>query len=397
MRIAISSPFAPHDLADLFDQKSHEWLPAVRGASATPVVPLIRSWHESGHTISVVCLDRNVPDPIHLVGERLSVRILPKRRFRESIWNFYREERKSIRIALELEKPDVISAQWSYEHALGALDTGIPTAVTCHDTPLRYAWISKNFFMCYHVLVAASVFRRAAQLIAVSPYTADHIKRFFRTDIAPLVIPNGLSMEIFHRGQRKFGKNSEIIVAAGFKICCVGGWGKIKNVTSLLRGFQLIHGEFSDATLHLFGGGLGEGEEAEAWAKKNSLDSGVNFVGKKPHPEILDFLEAEADLMIHPSLVECHPMVLIEAIACGVPVVAGANSGGVAWTLKDGKYGALCDVRDPRAIAGAALEMMKDPEKLQDLTRNSWEEIRSECGIESVADRYLRVFNSLVS
>ncbi len=383
----------PRDLGDLLELDSREKLGLVSGVTATPVTPLAREWHRIGHEVSVFCLDPSVSIPVQLRGERLSIYVLPKRRFRKSLKDFYGEERRLICEAVEAEKPQVLSAQWSYEHALGALDTGVPTVVTCHDTPLRYAWISKSFFMTFHVLVAASVFRRAQNLVAVSPYTAGHISKLFSPRAVPVVIPNGLSTEIFERGRKRFRSLQQEKVT--FNICSVGGWGTIKNISSLIEAFQLIRKSKKSAKLFLFGSGLGEGQEAQAWAKTRGLDKGIVFMGRTSRDEILDFLTTEIDLMIHPSLIECHPMVLIESVACGVPVLAGANSGGVAWTLGEGSHGNLCDVRDASEIASAALSMMNDRPKLRVSAEKSWHEIREKFGIDTVAALVFRVLERI--
>lgn len=385
MKIGICSPFIPHDLADLLDEDSRRLLVRIKGVTATPVTPLARELRALGHVISVFCLDPSIEDSFQLRGERLVIHVLPKRRFRASALDFYAKERRLIRDAVAKECPDVLSAQWSYEHALAALDTGLPTAVTCHDTPLRYAWISKNFFMAYHLWVAAVVFRRAKHLIAVSPYTADHIRRWFFPRSIPTVIPNGLPTEIFKRGERRLERPAA--TNRQFTICSVGGWGRIKNCTALLEAFRIIRGEATDARLVLYGSGLGPGEEAETWASGHGLLDGVEFRGKAPRETILDFLASDADLMIHASLVECHPMVLIEAIACGVPVLAGSASGGVAWTLGEGRFGTLCDVTDPADIAKAALAIISAGDKHKPSPADAWQGIREEAGIDRIAAR----------
>lgn len=373
----------PHDLADLLDAGSRQLMSGIKGVTATPVTPLARELLAMGHEICVFCLDPSLAAPILLSGNRLSIHVLPKRRFRLVMMDFYGAERRLIVAAVASEKPDVISAQWSYDHALGALDTGIPTLITCHDTPLRYAWIAKNFFMSYHVLVAAAVFRRAAHLIAVSPYTAQHIQRFFRPRNRVEVIPNGLPEEIFGLGQARFSLAPR--PGPPFTLCSVGGWGGIKNIKSLLKAFAAIRAVRPDTRLVLFGRGLGAGEEAEAWARNHSLLEGVEFRGSAHRMDVLRFLSGSVDLMVHTSLIECHPMVLIEAIACGVPVIAGDSSGGVPWTLGDGLHGTLCDVRDPAAIAAAVNGVLADPQRMRASAENAWQAIRDQFGIQKVA------------
>lgn len=360
MKIGVVSPFMPHDLADILDSESKVRLSSVKGVTATPVTPLVRAWHDQGHTLCVFCLDQSVTEPVHLSGPRITIDVLPKRRFRESMMDCYRTERSLIREAIEREQPDVISAQWSYEHAIAALDTDVPTLVTCHDTPLRYAWISKSVFMTYHLFIAAAVIRRATGLVCVSPYTANHIKKLFFPKCEPQVIPNGLPTEIFLRGERRLKTHRD--PHPTYTLCSVGGWGGIKNIKTLLRAYANVRTQHPNIRLLLFGSDLGAGEVAEQWAKAKNLSAGVEFRGRTPREDIFDFLEHEADLMVHPSLVETHGMVLSEAMACGVPVIGGSSSGAVAWTLGDGEYGFLCNIRSVSDLAKTIHSVIEHPE-----------------------------------
>lgn len=383
----------PQDLEDLLDDCSKSLLSEFKGVTATPVTPLAREWLALGNEVSVFCLDPSVPDSYILRGERLVIHVLPRRRFRLSAFDNYATERQLIRNAVAQEKPEVLSAQWSYEHALAALDTGLPTVVTCHDTPWRYAWISKTLFMSYHVAIAALVFHRARYLVAVSPYTSNHIRKYFRPSATPQTIPNGLPEHVFERGATRFSQSP--LNNPVFTICSVGGWGKIKNVTALLEAFAQVRASGRCARLVLFGNGLGEGQGAETWAVQHSLSEGVEFRGSEQRERILDFLASETDLMVHPSKIECHPMVLIESIACGVPVVAGVDSGGVAWTLGDGKHGSLCDITDPAQIAQRIIHVIDHPEETRSATKTSWSAFKKQFGIQTVASRFLELFGTI--
>ncbi|MCH7228010.1 glycosyltransferase family 4 protein [Haloferula sp. A504] len=390
MKIGICSPFMPQEVEDLLDPPSRSLLAEIGGVTATPVVPLVRLWHEQGQEVAVFCLDQSVVRPLRLVGDRISIDVLPKRRFRESLVDCYRVERELLGDAVMGAAPDVLSAQWSYEHALGAIDTGMPTVVTCHDTPLRYAWTSKNFFMSYHVFVAAMVIRRARGLVCVSPYTARHIRRFFRPRCEPVTIPNGIPRELLERGKRRLLSSSS---PGGLKtICSIGGWGRLKNVKTLLKAFSMMRFRSSDpARLVLFGKGLGAGGDAEQWAKARNFDGGVEFRGSVPYESILDFLEAEAGLMVHPSLVETHGMVLVEAMACGVPVIGGERSGAVPWTLGDGRYGRLCRVRSAKALARTMESALRDKDGTKKLAGAAWDSVAERFLIEHTAANNLQV------
>ncbi|MFA6175281.1 MAG: glycosyltransferase family 4 protein, partial [Phycisphaerae bacterium] len=354
MKIGLVSPFLPHDLADLMDARSRGDLLHIQGVAAPSVSPMVREWHRRGHEISIFSLDQSLSSPHHLQGERLSIHMLPKRRNRECLLDCYRAECRLIRAAVERESPVVLHAQWTYEHALAALKCNLPTAVTCHDSPLRCAWIQKHWHMTYHLFIAWKVIRNADRLICVSPYTAQHIQKYFKPRCPVNIIPNGLMPNVFLRGQRRLsiGLRKE----NPFTICSVGCWGGLKNITTLLKAFAIAHNMHRSTKLVLFGRGLGPGEAGEQWAIRRQLHRGVVFKGNTQRNVILDFLETEADLMAHPSLNEAHGMVLIEAMACGVPVIGGSQSGAVPWTLDEGRCGFLCDVRDEMLLAQTILK-----------------------------------------
>ena len=394
MKIGLVSPFQPHDLADLLNESSRRLLPEIAGVTATPVSPMARAWLHKGHELAIFTLDPSVKRPYLLKGDRLVIHVLPKRRAREYLTDCYREERRLIRDAVASDSPDVLSAQWTYEHALAALDCGLPTTVTCHDTPFRYAWIAKHWHMTFQLLLSWKVIRKADYLICVSPYTARHIRRYFRPRAAVEVIPNGLYPEIFERGARRLERGASI--NQPYTLCSVGGWGGLKNVRTLLRVFALLPKEKGAARLVLFGPGMGQGEEAEQWARERAIHADVEFRGSAPREKILDFLENEADLMVHPSLIETHGMVLIEAMACGVPVIGGRYSGAVPWTLEEGRSGFLCDVRSADSLAGAILRAWEQPEEeRRAMVEGAWNSVRERFQIGTAARANISILKEL--
>ena len=384
MKIGLVSPFMPHDLADLLDANSQKLLREIRGVLATPVTPIARIWHQRGHNISVFCLDPSVAKEYILRGERLVIHVLPKRRARHYLFDFYRAECRLLREAIREEKPDVLSAQWTYEHALAALQSGIPTAVTCHDTPLRYAWLGKDWFITYHVFMAWRVIRSAKYLVCVSPYTAAHIKKYFFPRAPVDIVPNGIPEKFFERGERRLAR-APYRSGQPYTICSAGGWGRLKNIPTLLKAFNLISKANPEARLVLFGRDLGPGQAAERWAVCNRLHEGVSFGGGVSREAFLDFLETKADLLVHPSLVETFGMTLGEAMACGVPVIGGEKSGAVAWTLEEGNCGYLCDVRNEEALADTMMSAMRDPEQSRTMVNRAWKSTKNRFNMERVA------------
>jgi glycosyltransferase involved in cell wall biosynthesis len=120
----------------------------------------------------------------------------------------------------------------------------------------------------------------------------------------------------------------------------------------LVRAFALLRSRLGcDIELWMFGHEHQNEGPAEAWARQRSLEAGIRFLGPLPHAECLTKLAEQVDIFVHPSLEEAHSMAVTEAMAIGLPVIGGKYSGGISWTLADGKAGLLVDVTSPRSIA----------------------------------------------
>lgn len=112
--------------------------------------------------------------------------------------------------------------------------------------------------------------------------------------------------------------------------------------------------------MHLYGPDFGPGERAWSWAVEHRMEEAFVFHGWTPHTQTMREL-AGMDILLHPALEESFGMTIAEAMALGLPVVAGQNSGAVPWVLgAENGGGALVDVRSPGKIAEALLSILAD-------------------------------------
>lgn len=122
-----------------------------------------------------------------------------------------------------------------------------------------------------------------------------------------------------------------------------------------------VHTVYPGVRMHLYGPGFGPDEQAQKWAAEHNLEDVFVFHGWTVHGQAMREL-AEMDLLIHPAIEESFGMTVAEAMALGVPVVAGECSGAVPWVLGTQEGGgALVDVRSPEQIAHAILTILSDP------------------------------------
>ena len=126
----------------------------------------------------------------------------------------------------------------------------------------------------------------------------------------------------------------------------------------------------------ILGGGLLE-NSLRAQARQLGLDDIVELMGPQNQTVVRSVL-ARADLFLLPSVAEALPVSIMEAMACGLPVVA-TEVGSVAELVKDGHTGRLVPSADAKALARALLEMLEG--------RENWSKLGS-AGRTLVAQRY---------
>lgn len=329
--------------------------PLPRGLGGTPVVDLARAALSSGLRVHIFTLDPEVRREVVLHGPQLTVHIGPFRS-RHRARDLFRSERAYLSQAIRKAKPEIVHAHWTYEFALGALESGAPTVVTAHDAPLSMLRLNPTPYRLMRTLMAWRTARRVKHLTAVSPQVAEHFRRFFRYTAPIAVIPNGIMDEWFQHARPAANPGTGIMYAG-----VLNGWGYPKNGTTLLKAFRLVRETLPHCQLSLFGPGHGFGQEAETWARRQGLSRNVLFRGAVSRPALRDELKQQAQIMVHPSLEESFGMTIAEAMALGIPVIAGANSGAVAGTLDDGRSGVLTDVRSPVAIAAEMIRLARNP------------------------------------
>jgi len=149
---------------------------------------------------------------------------------------------------------------------------------------------------------------------------------------------------------------------AGTVLLYSGRFTEVKRLPLLLEAYALARTRVSHETaLVLLGGYLGEweGEHPIETIERLGIPSAF-LAGWHCHAELPDFLSA-ADLLVHASVKEQFGQVLVEAMACGLPVVA-IDRGGPATIVEDPRTGWLVEPDDVEALAAAMVEAVNEPE-----------------------------------
>jgi glycosyltransferase involved in cell wall biosynthesis len=135
-----------------------------------------------------------------------------------------------------------------------------------------------------------------------------------------------------------------------------------------------------------------ERERLEALARKMSVDHRIRFLGKQPHQDMPALLSS-ADLVVVPSLMEATSVAALEAMACGVPVVA-SDVGGLP-EIVDEEVGGLFPVGSPEGMARKITAVLNDPD-LHRKGERARERVVARWNNERLAERHVQIYEELL-
>lgn len=203
------------------------------------------------------------------------------------------------------------------------------------------------------------------------------------------IIPNGIRVQ-------DLTPRPEIPMKTEQSSATVIGWiGRmvpVKGLTTLLDAVAEMSVGSQPLRVLLVGDGP-ERMALEARAERLGIKELVHFVGFVSNPE--SFL-MDMDIFALPSLHEGIPMVLLEAFAAGVPVVASAV-GGIPDMIGDSDAAYLVPSSSPEAWAAALTELIADREKARMMGKQGRRLVEEHFSIESVVKRYIEVYYAAVS
>lgn len=395
MHIAFAGHIAGDDVRaylDVVDQ------PVPRGYLGAPLTGiLIGELLRAGHRVTAITTDPTLPGrrgPVRMEGPNFTFVTCPARprAWRPNGWRLGRAvdlfafERRQVRDAIAAAAPDIVHVHWSYEFALAAIAEPTPHLITCHDSPIAVLRFTRSFYRALRYLMAQRVFRKGREFTTVSNYMALELEPAL--GYRPHVIPNPVAPYVIDGGH--------VRAASGFRrvamIC--NGWDRRKNPEPALLAFALWRKSEPGAELHLYGAGFGPGQDAQQWTEHQGIAAGMHFHGAIPHRALISAL-GNLDALLHPSLEESFGVVLAEAMALGLPVVAGRESGAVPWVMgvdADGfcATGVLTDVRSPEAIEQALREVFDD--RYESRSSAGINRVRSNFSAESIVRQYLNYY-----
>lgn len=206
--------------------------------------------------------------------------------------------------------------------------------------------------------VSAWVLRRSDAVIVVGSYLVPVVRAMGVAEERISVINMGVNTDQFRPHPRQDARDRLGLPGESPVFVSIGSLTPVKGHRFAIEAFGQLVQSHASCRLYVLGEGYLEGE-LRRMARELGLVDHVVFVGARPSDEVAWWLAA-SDALIVASLTESFGLVALEALACGVPVIA-SRVGGLVDQVEDGVNGFLVPPGDPGAIAGAARRILADP------------------------------------
>jgi glycosyltransferase involved in cell wall biosynthesis len=223
--------------------------------------------------------------------------------------------------------------------------------------------------------------RRARVITAGSPYLVAHAQAVLSLP-AVRHMPLGVDLQRWPIASQKDVSPT---------ILNVGALEPVKGQDILLQALQRVSREMPSVRCRIVGTGR-ERARLEAFARELKVAGSVEFVGEVRHPQ-MSAIYAAARLFVQASWHEAQGMALLEAAACGLPL-AGTTVGAITSFIPDSAEGA--PVGDASKLAAAMLQILMHSEKAKELGRRARAKVEQIYDIETVAERFLQLYQTMV-
>ncbi len=245
-------------------------------------------------------------------------------------------------------------------------------------------WLKKPLYLISSVY-AKILYNLSDLLIAPSEEVAAKLSA--KGIIAPKTIVHlGIDTKRFKPARNKLTHKRKYHLEDYFIIGSCGRLSKEKDPDTILKAFRLLYPKYKNMRLLIIGDGLKEFKE------KFEKSQNVIYLGKKSNVEEYYKL---MDVFHFTSLTETTGLVLLEAMASGVPVIS-TRVGIANFIIKNGKTGYLIDKRDFLSLAKITEKLYKDRVTREDIGKNARKIITEKLSLENSANKIQKVLHTFM-
>jgi len=278
--------------------------------------------------------------------------------------------------------PHATSA-WIAREMLRQQRVDVKVITTLHGTDITLVGQDPSF----NAITKFSI-EKSDRLTAVSEFLRRETYNAFGCATCDVkVIPNFIDPSLYNRERYaaamkdQFGRSQPVLMH-------ISNFRRVKRVRDIIGIFARVNAELPSRLVM-----IGDGPErvaAEDEARQLGVDAAVSFLGKIDN---VAPLLATADLFLLPSESESFGLSALEALASGVPVI-GTRAGGMPEVVRDGETGFLCVVGDVDGMARVALDLLRDPERWQQMSTLAVADARARFSQNEIVSQYEQLYKT---
>jgi GalNAc-alpha-(1->4)-GalNAc-alpha-(1->3)-diNAcBac-PP-undecaprenol alpha-1,4-N-acetyl-D-galactosaminyltransferase len=352
------------------------------GGAERVAATLVNHWTANGNEVALITVASTDLD-FYPLDTRVTRIALDLSRSSGS-WSDYLSDNfkrvRELRSAIIHFKPEVILSFMDTTNVrmlLASIGTGIPVIVEEHIDPTQHP-LGRIVKILRRLL-----YKRASAVVVLTPRIAQWARSFVR-DGAVRVIPNPISQQFCKNG--KLERPGD-----GHRVIAIGRLEEQKGFDMLLRAFAQSAQQHPGWTLKIIGDGS-ERDHLQALAAALQISDRVRWERSVAEPE----KELHrSDLFVLSSRYEGLPMVLLEAMACGLPVVSFDCPSGPREIIHDGEDGLLVPANEIGALAAAMSHLMSSEDERRRLGERA-AHVVERFGLAQVADMWTAVFEQVL-
>ena len=238
----------------------------------------------------------------------------------------------------------------------------------------------------YERTVGRFILRSSEAVTAVSPSVAEHAASIGAN--APIhFVPNSVDVERFHPAARLDGEPE-----TDQSVLFLGRFSRNKGPQYLVEAIPRVMSAIPEATFAFVGDGPLRAPMARRM-RELGLDGNVQIHGKVP--DVVPLLQ-RAGVVVRPSLTEGMPLAVMEAMACGRPILA-TRVGGTGDLILDGETGMLLEPRNVEALANGLIRVLTDRQHAAAMGRRAREWAEQQMTWERVSRTYEQIYEEVAS
>jgi N-acetyl-alpha-D-glucosaminyl L-malate synthase BshA len=278
--------------------------------------------------------------------------------------------------------PHATSA-WIAREMLRQQHNDVKVITTLHGTDITLVGQDPSF----NAITKFSI-EKSDRLTAVSAFLREETYNAFGCASCDVkVIHNFIDPDVYNR--QRYASSMRNQLSASLPVLMhISNFRRVKRVRDIIGIFARVNAEIPSRLIM-----IGDGPDrtlAEDETRRLGIEGSVSFLGKIDN---VAPLLATADLFLLPTESESFGLSALEALASGVPVI-GADAGGLPEVVRNGETGFLCNVGDVEAMAAAALDLLRNPDKWKAMSDLGAADARARFSQDEIVSQYEQMYET---